>query len=73
MPGDYIDAFCTRFPEKNAPCEARFDTNIMVDLGSTIGAMCQADTIGKTKLTELLEKVLAEEYDRGAVLDAVVA
>ena len=55
MPGDYIDAFCTRFPEKNAPFEARYDTNIMVDLGSTIGAMCQADMTGKTKLTELLE------------------
>ena len=73
MPGDYIDAFCIRFPEKNAPFEARFDTNIMVDLGSTMGAMCDADTSGKTKLTELLEQVLSEEYDRGAVLDAVVA
>ena len=73
MPGDYIDAFCIRFPEKNAPFEARFDTNIMVDLGSTMGAMCDADASGKTKLTELLEQVLSEEYDRGAVLDAVVA
>ncbi len=73
MPGDYIDAFCTRFPQKNAPFEARYDTNIMVDLGSTMGEMCHADTTGKTKLTELLEQVLSEEYDRGAVLDAVVA
>ena len=73
MSGNYIDAFCERFPEKNAPFDARYDTNIMVDLGSTMGAMCDADTTGKTKLTELLEQVLSEEYDRGAVIDAVVA
>ena len=73
MPGDYIDAFCARFPERNAPFNVRYDTNIMVDLGSTVGAMCAADKSGKTKLTEFLEQVLSEEYDRGAVLDAVVA
>ena len=73
MPGNYIDAFCKRFPEKNAPFEARYDTNVMVDLGSTLGAMCDVDPTGKTKLTELLEQVLSEEYDRGALLDAVVA
>ena len=51
MPGDYLDAFCTHFPEKNAPFEARYDTNVMVDLGSTMGAMCDVDPTGKTKLT----------------------
>ena len=54
MPGDYIDAFCKRLPEKNAPFKTRFDTNIMVELGSNLGAMWDADTTGKTKLTELL-------------------
>jgi FAD/FMN-containing dehydrogenase len=73
MPGAYIDAFCAHFPAKKAPFETRYETNIMVDLGSTMGAMFDTDATGKTKLTELLEEVLAEEYEGGAVLDAVVA
>ena len=35
--------------------------------------MSKPEPTGKTKLTELLEDVLAHEYDRGSVLQAVVA
>lgn len=73
MPGAYLEAFCAHFPNKRAPFDIIYKTNVMVELGSTIASMSKPEPTGKTKLTELLEDVLAHEYDRGSVLQAVVA
>ena len=73
MPRAYLEAFSSHFPNKRAPFDTLYDINVLVDLGSTAPSMCEPSSSGKTKLTELLEDILAQEYERGAVLQAIVA
>lgn len=73
MPADYIEAHVAHFPNARAPFDDRYDVNIMVELGTTIAALAQTNAAGKVALVDQFEGILAEFFDQGMVLDAVVA
>lgn len=73
MPGPYIDAHLTRFPDARPPFEARHEVNVLVE----VGAIAERDAVpgpdGVVPITAHLERVLEQAFDAGQVLDAVVA
>ena len=73
MPGSYIEAFLERFPEARAPFDATHEVNILVEVGATAPRDAEPDQSGEVPIAAHLEAVLAEMFETGAVLDAVVA
>lgn len=73
MPRTYIDAHMALFPSARAPFEQSYDTNILVEIGATAARDCTIGESGKTPVADHLEDTLAELYEAGMVLDAIVA
>ncbi len=73
MPRSYIEAHIAHFPSARGPFDEMYDVNIMVELGTTIDALAQTDAQGKVGLVNQFEAILADFFEEGIVLDAVVA
>ncbi|MGI3185669.1 FAD-binding oxidoreductase [Nioella aestuarii] len=73
MPGPYIDAHLTRFPDARPPFDARHEVNVLVE----VGAVAERDAIprpdGVVPIAAHLERVLERAFEKGQVQDAVVA
>lgn len=73
MPRSFVAALLKRFPEMRPPFEKSYDINILVELGARAPRDAAPDDMGQVPLSAHLEAVLAEFYEEGLILDAVVA
>ena len=73
MPAKYLEKYLNVFPNARQPFAQIYEHNIMVELGTTVRELSETDGEGKTRLVNLLESVLAKEFETERVLDAVVA
>lgn len=73
MPGAYIEAHQKRFPDARAPFDKRHDVNILVEVGALAPRDATPGPDGEVPIVAHLESVLAQLFEAGAVLDAVVA
>ena len=73
MPGTYIDAHLTRYPEARPPFDARHEVNVLIELGAIAARDSAPGPDGTVPIVAQLEQALMEALEAGAVLDAVVA
>ena len=73
MPGRFIEAHLAKFPGARAPFDAPYEVNIMIELGAVAARDATPLPDGTVPITALLEETLAELFEDGLVLDAVVA
>ena len=73
MPGAYIDAHLTRFPEARPPFDARHEVNVLIELGAVAARDSTPGPDGTVPIAAQLEQALMEALEAGTVLDAVVA
>ncbi len=73
MPRSFIEAHLKRFPEARAPFDDMYDVNILVEVGALAPRDAMPNPDGSIPITIHLETVLAESFEKGDVLDAVVA
>ena len=73
MPASFIEAHLARFPDARAPFDARYDTNVFVELGALSSRDAGPDPDGQIPARAHLETVLSQMLDSGQVLDAVIA
>lgn len=73
MPGAYIDAHLTRFPEARPPFDERHEVNVLIELGAVAARDSTPGPDGTVPIAALLEQALMEALEAGTVLDAVVA
>lgn len=73
MPRNYIDAYLKRFPEARAPFDEAYDVNILVEVGALAEKDAAPNPDGTIPVVDHLERTLAQLFQQGSVLDAVVA
>ncbi len=73
MPKNFIEAHMQRFPDARAPFETSYDVNILVELGALSARDADPGSDGTVPITAYLETLLGRMFEKGAVLDAVVA
>ena len=73
MPGTYIDAHLTRYPEARPPFDARHEVNVLIELGAIAARDSAPGPDGTVPIVAQLEEALMEALEAGTVLDAVVA
>ncbi|MFK7940064.1 MAG: FAD-binding oxidoreductase [Roseovarius sp.] len=73
MPGPYIDAHLERFPQARAPFDSRYDVNIMIEVGAIAARDATPLPDGTIPVVTQLQDTLAQMYEAGLLLDAVVA
>lgn len=73
MPGTYIDAHLTRYPEARPPFDARHEVNVLIELGAIAARDSAPGPDGTVPIVAQLEQALMEALEAGTVLDAVVA
>ncbi len=73
MPGNYIDAHLTHYPDARAPFEQRHEVNIFLELGALSARDATPDATGAVPMASHLETVLSDMLEAGDILDATVA
>ncbi len=73
MPRNYIEAHMRLKATNRPPFEQMHDINIMVEVGATAPRDTTPGPDGTVPLTAHLEQTLADMFDEGLLLDAVVA
>jgi FAD/FMN-containing dehydrogenase len=73
MPGTYMRRLSEARPDIRLPFDRRHDTNILVEIGATAPRDAEPGPDGTLPVVALLETVLAQMIDEGAVLDAEIA
>ncbi|QYX57716.1 FAD-binding oxidoreductase [Roseovarius sp. SCSIO 43702] len=73
MPAAHIDAYLALHPDVRPPFDERHAINILVELGATAPRDATPDAGGTLPIAARLEEALAEAFEAGEILDAVVA
>lgn len=73
MPRAYIEAHMETVKGARAPFEDPQDVNILVEIGATSQDAAKEMDDGRPKVSQMLEDVLADLFEEGVVVDAVVA
>ena len=73
MPRTYIDRHLERMPTARAPFDTSYDVNVMIEVGATADKDGTPGPDGAIPVIAMLEATLAEMFENGKVLDAVVA
>lgn len=73
MPGAYLDAFKTRYPDARLPFADRHEVNVLVEVGAVSDRDALPGADGVVPIAAHLEAVLVAAMEAGGVLDAVVA
>lgn len=73
MPRAYIERHLELNDAAREPFDNPYDVNIMVEIGTTIASKASPDASGQIPLVGEFEQILADLFESGAVLDAVVA
>lgn len=69
----YLEEYLKRFPKARAPFDLPQAVTILVEVGATAPRDVMPDAGGRVPVTTYMESVLAEKFEAGGVLDAVVA
>ncbi len=73
MPAAYMRRLAEHRPDIRLPFDRRYDTNILVEIATTVPRDATPGPDGTVPLVALLEGVLAQMIEEGAVLDAEIA
>jgi FAD/FMN-containing dehydrogenase len=73
MPGAYLDAFKTRYPDARLPFADRHEVNVLVEVSAVSDRDALPGADGVVPIAAHLETVLVAAMEAGGVLDAVVA
>lgn len=73
MPRHHIEIHRQIHPSAREPFDAPYEVNILLEVGATAPRDCTPGADGQIPVTAYLEEVLAQMFEEGAVLDAVVA
>ena len=73
MPRGYLAEYAAHFPDKRPPFETPYEVNLLVELGTTIPRDSTPQEDGTVPLMTNLEQTLADLFEQGIILDAVVA
>jgi len=73
MPRAYVQRHLDITPSAREPFDAPYDVNIMVEIATTVEQKARPGADGSVPLTQDFEALLAELFENGDVLDAVVA
>jgi FAD/FMN-containing dehydrogenase len=73
MPREYIEGHLALDRKARPPFADRHDINVMIELGITSSLLAAQRPDGTRPADEMLETVLAEMHEEGALLDAVIA
>ncbi|MDQ2090719.1 FAD-binding oxidoreductase [Marimonas arenosa] len=73
MPRSYIEQHLKTIDGAREPFEAPHEVNILVELGATAPRDTQPGPDGRAPIAAYFEDILAEFFEDGAILDAVVA
>lgn len=73
MPGDYVESYAQEHPDHGMPFDAPHDINVLMDLGSTVPRDCTPGPDGEVPLVARFEAILAQFFEDGLLVDAVVA
>jgi FAD/FMN-containing dehydrogenase len=73
MPRNYIDGYLRHIPGARPPFARSYDVNIMVELGVTAERDALPGPDGVVPVQALLESLLSEMLEEGALLDATIA
>ena len=73
MPRAYIEAHLETVEDARAPFEEPQEVNILIEIGATSEDAANETNDGRPKVSQMLEDTLADLFEEGVVLDAVVA
>uniref|UniRef100_UPI00404842F3 FAD-binding oxidoreductase n=3 Tax=Yoonia sp. TaxID=2212373 RepID=UPI00404842F3 len=73
MPRAHIDGHLALDPQAKPPFENSYDINILIEVGATAPRDATPNPDGSVPVVRLLEDILAQMFEAGLVLDAVVA
>ena len=73
MPRSYFEGLAHIKPNTRPPFEQNYETNILLEVASTIPADAQVQSDGSIPLVSKLEAMLGDLFERGKLLDAVIA
>ncbi|MBL3573891.1 FAD-binding oxidoreductase [Rhodovulum sulfidophilum] len=73
MPDDYMRQLFRLRPEMRPPFDRAYPISIMVEIGATAPRDATPGPDGRLPVVQLLEDTLGEGFERGEVLDAVIA
>ncbi len=73
MPRSFIEAYLDRFPGARPPFETSHEVNVLVELGARAPRDTTPGPDGAVPLAAHFENVLADMFEDGTLLDAVVA
>ena len=73
MPRAYIEAHLETVEDARAPFEEPQEVNILIEIGATSEDAANETDDGRPKVSQMLEDTLADLFEEGVVLDAVVA
>jgi FAD/FMN-containing dehydrogenase len=73
MPREYFDTLMQIKPGTREPFESKYETNIFVEVASTMPGDAMLDETGAVPLVENFQALLMDLLEEGALLDAVVA
>ncbi|MGH1577996.1 FAD-binding oxidoreductase [Planktotalea sp.] len=73
MPRVYIEHHLSVDDTAREPFDAPHDVNIMVEIGTTVAEDAAPDALGEIPFVAKFENILANLFETGEVLDAVVA
>ena len=73
MPRGYLAEFAAHFPNKRPAFETPYEINLLVEIGTTNSHDSTPQEDGTVPLMTNLEHTLADLFEQGIILDAVVA
>ena len=73
MTRSYLDLHLRVIDGAKEPFDAKYDTNIMIEVGATSDEDAALTDTGQTRVAEKLESILGDMLEQETVLDAVVA
>ncbi|MCV6823356.1 MULTISPECIES: FAD-binding oxidoreductase [Halocynthiibacter] len=73
MPARYMDLHAELFPQARPPFETTYPVNIMLEVGATAPRDTKPDEAGEIPIVAMVETILGEMIENGAILDATVA
>ncbi len=73
MPAAYFDRFIEFVPGATKPFDQDHEVNILIEVGATADADAILDDTGQSPVVARLESALEQMFERGVLIDAVIA
>ena len=73
MPAAYFDRYVQFVPGATMPFETNHEVNILIEVGATADADAEVGDTGQTGISMRLETALEKMFEKGVLIDAVIA